>query len=119
VFDGQEPAAFQAPWMDGMYVGQLDSNKSGLFPGWVPDRDPRSKWYLSEGDLPDALAPRGVRWASGWGYMLSRDLADLISRTALLYAAAPQKCAGGTGAGRLALAAPGLILGWREGPRGA
>lgn len=77
--------------MGGMYVGQLDSNKSGVFPGWSPDRSTTSKWYLSEEDLPDELAPRGVRWASGWGYMLSRDLADLISSTALLYAAAPHK----------------------------
>ena len=45
-----------------MYVGGLDSNQSGVFPGWAPDRDAHSKWYLPEGDLPAELAPMGVRW---------------------------------------------------------
>ena len=34
-FDGRKPTQLQAPWMNGMYVGQLDSNKSGIFPGWM------------------------------------------------------------------------------------
>ena len=49
------------------------------------------QWYLSKQDLPDDLAPLGVRWVSGWGYILSRDLAELITNTALMYAAVPQK----------------------------
>ena len=47
--------------------------------------------YLSQEDLPDQHAPLGVRWASGWGYMLSRDLAAFISNTAHMYAAMPDK----------------------------
>lgn len=93
-FDGQVPTQFQAPWMHGMYVGQLDSNKTGLFPGWAPLRDAKNKWYLSEEDLPDELAAPllGVRWISGWGYMLSRDMAEAVACTAEGYAAAPNTC---------------------------
>ncbi|KAI3438546.1 hypothetical protein D9Q98_000974 [Chlorella vulgaris] len=91
VFDGRPAPFYQAPWMSGMYVGQLDSEKGGVYPGWSPDRDPKSKWYLSEADLPTELAPLGVRWASGWGYLLSRDLAEYISNTALMYSAIPDK----------------------------
>eukprot|EP00887_Chlorella_sp_A99_P004734 scaffold4.g4734.t1 len=118
-FDGRKPGFFQSPWMSGMYVGALDSNKSGIFPGWKPERrpdskarwgplrsakalcaapavssragPPRSTWYLSEADLPDELAPLGVRWASGWGYVLSRDLAEFITNTALMYTNLPDR----------------------------
>lgn len=31
-FDGREVAHFQSPWMRGMYVGQLDSEKVGKGP---------------------------------------------------------------------------------------
>jgi hypothetical protein len=44
VFDGRPAPFYQAPWMSGMYVGQLDSEKGGVYPGWSPDRDPKSKW---------------------------------------------------------------------------
>ena len=43
-FDGQAAPYFQSPWMSGMYVGQLDSLKGGIYPGWKPNRDPKSKW---------------------------------------------------------------------------
>ena len=46
---------------------------------------------MSEEDLPDELAPLGTRWAAGWGYMLSRDLAEFVTNTALMYAAVPSK----------------------------
>lgn len=92
-FDGVRGSSFQSPWMTGMYVGQMDSNVSGVYPGWTPLRDPAGKWYLSEEDLPNELAApvRGVRWASGWGYMLSRDLAHVVTRTAEVYSAAPAR----------------------------
>ena len=78
-----------APWMAGMYVGKVDFNQSGEFPGWAPNRTVTSKWYLSEGDLPDADCPLGLRWLSGWGYMLSRDLAEAAVEGAVAIAAAP------------------------------
>lgn len=92
-FDGVPGKNFQSPWMSGMYVGQMDSNTSGVFPGWEPLRDPSCKWHLSEEDLPDELAEPvlGVRWASGWGYLLSRDLAQIVARTAEMYAAIPSR----------------------------
>lgn len=65
-----------APWLTGMYLGKLDSNQTGIFPGWHPIRDSRSKWYLSESDLPESDCPLGARWTSGWGYMMSRDVAQ-------------------------------------------
>lgn len=72
--DGAGAAA--GPWMHGVYLGAVDSNRSGTFPGWGPLRDPRSKWYLSEEQLSDAQADDllGVRWISGWAYVLSADL---------------------------------------------
>ncbi|PSC73855.1 putative beta-1,3-galactosyltransferase 16 isoform X1 isoform B [Micractinium conductrix] len=92
VFDGRPATFYQSPWMNSMYVGQLDSEKPGhLYPGWDPNRDKTSKWYLSYKDLPDSHAPLGVRWCSGWGYLLSRDLAEFISNTAHMYAAIPAK----------------------------
>ncbi|GAB4823988.1 hypothetical protein N2152v2_011034 [Parachlorella kessleri] len=91
VFDGTRPVSRQAPWMSGMFVGQVDRNESNVYPGFIPIRDPKAKWYLSEEDLPDELAPLGTRWAAGWGYMLSRDLAEFVTNTALMYAAVPSK----------------------------
>jgi hypothetical protein len=44
LFDGVVPTAPSAPWMNAMFVGRLDSNQSGIFPGWAPIRDERSKW---------------------------------------------------------------------------
>ncbi|KAI7842292.1 hypothetical protein COHA_003933 [Chlorella ohadii] len=91
-FDGQEARHYQSPWMHGMYVGQLDSEQPGhVYTGWSPNRDPKSKWYLPEEELPDEFAPLGVRWCSGWGYMLSRDMAEVVTNAALLYASVPEK----------------------------
>ena len=59
-FDGRPATSFQSPWMQGMYVGGLDSNQSGVFPGWAPDRDAHSKWYLPEGDLPASCLQAGL-----------------------------------------------------------
>lgn len=68
--------SISAPWLTGMYVGKLDSNQTGIFPGWYPIRNSTSKWYLPESDLPDSDCPLGSRWNSGWGYMMSRDVAQ-------------------------------------------
>jgi hypothetical protein len=70
------PIHSNTPWMHGMYIGKIDSNQTGVFPGWFPIRNRTSKWYLSSSDLPDDDCPLGARWASGWGYMMSRDVAQ-------------------------------------------
>jgi Galactosyltransferase len=66
----------ETPWLSNMYIGKIDSNQTGVFPGWSPNRNSTSKWYLSESDLPDEDCPLGARWTSGWGYMMSRDVAQ-------------------------------------------
>ncbi len=81
--DGGEPAASaRAP----SSTEELEEQRSRSTE--APPLLPR---YLSEEDLPDELAPLGVRWAAGWGYMLSRDLAEFVTNTALMYAAVPEK----------------------------
>lgn len=76
---GGAPAA-STPWLQNVYLGAVDSNRSGTFPGWGPLRDPHSKWYLSEAQLSDAQAQDllGVRWISGWAYVLSTDLVRTV-----------------------------------------
>lgn len=93
LFDGRQPKSTESPWMSGMYVGQLDSNKTGVYPGWTPNRDVRNKWYLSEDDLPDSHVDSllGVRWISGWGYLLSRDVAEVADSAASRYASQPSE----------------------------
>ena len=44
VFDGTKPVSRQAPWMSGMFVGQVDRNESNVYPGFIPIRDPKAKW---------------------------------------------------------------------------
>ena len=66
-----------------MLTFQFSDELTKKFDGWSR--------YLSEEDLPDELAPLGTRWAAGWGYMLSRDLAEFVTNTALMYAAVPSK----------------------------
>ena len=74
------------PWMHGMYVGKLDSNRTNVFPGFWPLNGPNhvnSKWYLPETELPTTECPLGVRWNSGWGYFMSRDVAEIVWNTAV------------------------------------
>lgn len=66
----------QIPWMSHMFIGKVDRNVSGTFPGFEPVRDPKNKWYLSEEAYPSSLGPYRVRWISGWGYMMSRDVVE-------------------------------------------
>lgn len=95
-FDGKPPqndslskTKKDVPWMRGVYIGKIDSNQTGVFPGWFPNRTVTSKWYLSKKILRDEDSPLGVRWASGWGYLMSRDVALQVWRStirnALLY----------------------------------
>ena len=66
----------QVPWMEKMFIGKVDRNVTGTFPGFVPVRDPQNKWYLSEEAYPDSLGPHRIRWISGWGYLMSRDVVE-------------------------------------------
>ena len=67
----------QSPWMSKMFVGKVDRNVTGTFPGFEPVRDPANKWYLSEEAYPDSLGPHRIRWISGWGYLMSRDVVEV------------------------------------------
>ena len=66
------------PWMTSMYIGKLDRNVTNTYPGFEPVRDPENKWYLSEDSYPDELGPDRIRWISGWGYLLSRDVVEHV-----------------------------------------
>jgi hypothetical protein len=66
----------QIPWMEKMFLGKVDRNVTGMFPGFEPVRDPQNKWYLSEEVYPDSLGPHHIRWISGWGYLMSRDVVE-------------------------------------------
>jgi hypothetical protein len=79
------------PWTSHMYVGKVDRNVSGIFPGFVPVRDPKNKWYLSEDAYPDELGPENIRWISGWGYLMSRDVTEhLMQKSGLIASNSPE-----------------------------
>lgn len=105
-FDGQPPKndsiarAKNQPWMRGVYVGKIDSNQTGVFPGWYPNRTVASKWYLSEKILRDEESPLGVRWASGWGYLMSRDVALNAWQSTIKYALGLTDTTGGSNSKR-------------------
>ena len=61
------------PRMHGVYMGCVEVRG-----GFQPVRDPSSKWYVSESDLPDSAVPQGVQYHAGWGYILSRDLVQHV-----------------------------------------
>lgn len=48
--------------------------------GFQPNRDPKSKWYLTEEEWPDGVdnATHGRRWPTGWGYIVSRDMGEYV-----------------------------------------
>lgn len=68
----------EVPWKHGMYLGKVDRNVTNSFPGFVPVRNQLNKWYLSEKNFPDEISPSGTRWISGWGYIMSRDIASIV-----------------------------------------
>ena len=78
-------ASAPRPRMAGVYMGCLE-NQGGFF----PIREPSSKWYTPEADLPDSAVPFAVRYLAGWGYVLSRDLANHAVRKANLFLRHPE-----------------------------
>ena len=72
------------PRMEGLYLGCVEVRQ-----GFQPIRDPRSKWYIPKEDLPDDVVPWGVLYLAGWGYVLSRDLAQHVVEKVNRYEAAP------------------------------
>eukprot|EP01023_Acetabularia_acetabulum_P040790 TRINITY_DN395_c3_g1_i2.p1 TRINITY_DN395_c3_g1~~TRINITY_DN395_c3_g1_i2.p1 ORF type:complete len:527 (-),score=62.95 TRINITY_DN395_c3_g1_i2:375-1955(-) len=56
-----------------VYMGCVESPY-----GFMPVRNPDSKWYLSNERLPDKYVPWGTRYVAGWGYLLSRDVASFF-----------------------------------------
>lgn len=77
--------------MHKMYVGQVHDQWQGVHQGFIPDRNPNSKWYLTQDELPDELAPLGKTYHLGWGYILSRDLAEHIAQHVADYTANPER----------------------------
>jgi hypothetical protein len=56
------------PRLTKVYLGCVE-NKGGF----QPIRDPLSKWYVSETELPNSAVPFAAKYAAGWGYVISRD----------------------------------------------
>lgn len=73
------------PRLSGVYMGCVE-NKGGF----SPIRDPKSKWYVSPEDLPNSAVPHGVKYAAGWGYVLSRDFVDHAVRKVNLWENKPE-----------------------------
>lgn len=71
--------------MEKVYVGCLEAPA-----GFQPVRDPSSKWYMSYEEMSDKVAPRGVRYLAGWGYVLSRDVAEHLLRAVDAYSRHPE-----------------------------
>lgn len=57
--------------LEKMYRGFIGDKR-----GFHPNRDKKSKWYLSPEEWP--LDTRHIPYASGWGYLLSQDTARYI-----------------------------------------
>ncbi|KDD76703.1 hypothetical protein H632_c133p0, partial [Helicosporidium sp. ATCC 50920] len=81
--------------MEGVYMGALENRN-----GFVPIRQPGSKWYLSEEDLPSGSPPIGTRYLAGWGYLLSRDLVHVLARTSAQWHLGAVQSAGEEQSGR-------------------
>lgn len=54
----------------------------------------RQGWRAQDALLPSLTVAACIPADSGWGYMLSRDLAELISNTAITYTAMPERYVG-------------------------
>ena len=72
--------------MTGVYMGCVEN-----WGGFYPIRDPSSKWYVSEEQLPDSAIPFGVKYAAGWGYLLSRDLVERVAWRTNVWHARPEQ----------------------------
>jgi hypothetical protein len=72
------------PRRTGVYIGCVE-----ITAGFLPIRDPSSKWYISEEDMPDQEVPWRVQYAAGWGYVLSRDMVGHVVAKLNAYEAKP------------------------------
>eukprot|EP00889_Picochlorum_renovo_P007460 jgi/Picre1/34490/NNA_001958.t1 len=79
---------------DVLYIGKVDRNVTNTYPGFEPVRDPENKWYLSEDSYPDELGPAGIRWISGWGYLVSEMPPSMCGKKLkhCLKGSAPETC---------------------------
>ncbi|KAK9831480.1 hypothetical protein WJX81_000249 [Elliptochloris bilobata] len=66
--------------LEKVYTGCLENQH-----GFYPLRDPKSKWFISYEEMPDAAVPWERKYLAGWGYVLSRDVAKYIAATVLRY----------------------------------
>lgn len=73
------------PLMKGVYLGCVEVKA-----GFQPIRNPSSKWYISNVELPDDEVPWGVQYLAGWGYVLSRDLVRHVVQKVDAYEADPE-----------------------------
>lgn len=46
--------------------------------------------YMSYEEMSDYVAPRGVRYLAGWGYVLSRDVVEHLLRAVDSYSRHPE-----------------------------
>jgi hypothetical protein len=67
--DDNDPSAPLRYAFQRVYVGCVEAQQ-----GFVPVRNPSSKWFLSEEEVPSHVLPKGVRYTAGWGYVLSREV---------------------------------------------
>eukprot|EP01024_Parvocaulis_polyphysoides_P057832 TRINITY_DN6175_c0_g3_i3.p1 TRINITY_DN6175_c0_g3~~TRINITY_DN6175_c0_g3_i3.p1 ORF type:complete len:274 (-),score=39.81 TRINITY_DN6175_c0_g3_i3:99-920(-) len=72
--------------MHNVYLGCVENRG-----GFQPVRDPKSKGYISQEEMSDSVAPWGQRYLSGWGYILSRDVAIFLSQKIDLYEKHPDQ----------------------------
>ncbi|GMH32579.1 hypothetical protein BSKO_00413 [Bryopsis sp. KO-2023] len=66
------------PWMENLYAGMQQGAWEGEIQGFYPERNRKSKWFLSQDEFPEKIAPLGAKYNLGWGYLLSRDLVEYV-----------------------------------------
>lgn len=73
--------------MTRLYLGGVENPH-----GFRPVRDPKSKWFISPRELPDESLPIGIKYAAGWGYLLSADvLAGMLATVDLWESGSPSR----------------------------
>ncbi|CAK0738802.1 hypothetical protein CVIRNUC_001095 [Coccomyxa viridis] len=75
--------------MRGVYKGCLE-NPHGFF----ALRNPDSKWHIPYEDMPDSVVPWERKYLAGWGYLLSRDVAQHVVNATSAWNRAPDKAPG-------------------------
>lgn len=82
----QNPSS-QDTRMTRLYLGGVENPR-----GFRPVRDPKSKWFISPRELPDESLPIGIKYAAGWGYLLSADvLAGMLATVDLWESGSPMR----------------------------